>query len=181
MATLIDELVLESWLDDWGSCYKPHYPTGGQWLPYWGRGMVKTTYLPLPFALKERSWVQTLRPSKIFDTHLFLKGKCFTLMITSLTNLPSVLFCLETQLETSFLSSFSHIFLQSYGEKHNFTSSLLILLYYPVHRALVKGLKPLLMRSWYTSIHNSQLLLVALLSSCLDPVLYKQQSEVISI
>ena len=108
---------------------------------------------------------------KIYDTHLFIKGKCFTLRITSLTNLPSeLLFALKHNWK---LLSFSHIFLQSYGEKHNFTrnftSSLLILLYYPVHRALVKGLKPLLMRSWYTSIHNSQLLLVALLSSCLDP------------
>ena len=102
-------------------------------------------------------------------------------MITSLTNLPSVLFCLETQLETSFLPSFSHILLQSYGVNHTLTSSQLILRYYPVHRALVKGFKPLLMSSWYSSIYNSQLLLVALLSSCLDPVLYKQQSEVISI
>ena len=65
-ATLMDELALGSWLDDWSSCYKPHYPTGGQWLAYRGRGMVKTTFLPLPFILKERSWVQTQRPSKKF-------------------------------------------------------------------------------------------------------------------
>ena len=64
--------ALGSLLDDWreGICsWTMHlYPTRGQWLPRRMRDTVRSTFLPLPFALRERWWVQILRPPKKFNT-----------------------------------------------------------------------------------------------------------------
>ena len=50
MATLMGAHALGSSLDDWregnSSCYKPVYPSRGQWLPYRGSDIEKTSFLP---------------------------------------------------------------------------------------------------------------------------------------
>ena len=50
MATLMGAHALGSSLDDWregnSSCYKPVYPSRGQWLPYRGHDMEKTSFPP---------------------------------------------------------------------------------------------------------------------------------------
>ena len=87
------------------SCHKPLYPTRGQWLPYRGRDEVKTTFLPLPFALSKRLWVQTPRPVKKL-THIFKRSIIFHSNQISFLIFLWCSFCLTRQLETFFLSSF---------------------------------------------------------------------------
>ena len=69
--------------------------------------MVKTTFLPLPFALKERLWVQTLRPVKKFTRKFISKRWMFFLPCQLFYQIfrPHS-FHQETQQLTSFLSSF---------------------------------------------------------------------------
>ena len=81
----------------------------------WGRD------LPFPFAPSERSWVQASRPTKtIYAQICFYKADVLSLIPTFLFNIPSMLF-------------------PPWYKTHQ---SYQVLLYYPVHKAPVKGRKP---------------------------------------
>ena len=121
--------------------------------------MVKTTFLPLPCALRKRSWAQTQRPANNFHFHFFLqKVNVFFLMPTFLSNLHSLLFS-PRNTAGNFSPLFNHP-LQSCVENYKLTLSLSFLYYYPVLKAFDRSIKPLLMNSSYSSIHYSQLLLL---------------------
>ena len=63
---------------------------------------------------------------------------------------------------------YSLLALECYGKNHKLTLIISILLNYPVHKAPVKGRKPLLVSSCYSLIYYSHLLLLAQLLLCLE-------------
>ena len=81
-------------------------PTRGQWLPYRKHDMVKDDSLFLPFALTERSWVQTPRPPKKIEiSKLVFTGRRFSIHSNFSFTSSFANFCQATQLENSFLQS----------------------------------------------------------------------------
>ena len=114
-----------------------------------------TTFLPLPFALSKRLYVQTLRLAKKFTNTLVSKRPMFfqSRQLSYSISLPCS-FCLVTQLENSFIPSF--LPLQSYG--NDLCQHQLFLSLFPIQytKWLWMSRKPLLVQTWllnYGSTH----------------------------
>ena len=126
----------------------PLYLTRGQWLPYRGHDAVKTTFLPLPFVLIWRSWVQIPRLALHFFKHnFFSKVNVFHSCQLSNQIIPPYTFCLVSHLTLpSFLTTSSSILRQKLH---------LSFLSKTTSRDLVMGTKPLTAQTWVlnASIH----------------------------
>ena len=109
--------------------------------------------------------VQTNRPAKNFaNKFVFYRSMLFTRSIFPIKSSFRALFAFYRN-TTENLFHFFLLPLQSNGKNLKFTSNLFILLSYQVHKAPVKGRKPLLVSSWYSP---NALFVITQFSWCLD-------------